>query len=315
MAAPAQRCDMALTTIWTLSARSSWPLGQLRVALRRVSGINARGMLRVTRRTFLVGASSALGLAVIRTPAWAGVPRSPFDSILGESPAIAALRDSARELLGRLAGRRALPPVLIVGETGSGKGLLGEVLHRAGPRRGKPFIPVHAAAIPETLLESEFLGWEAPALGRAGTARPGLLRAAHEGTVLLAEVDLLPPDFAITLLETIRSGTVRRVNGARDEPADIWLVTTLSCDVDVLAPLRRVVLEMPPLRERGDDVLLLAEHYLARYSRDYGRPAPTLSRRARAALRAYQWPGNVRELMNVMERVVILPEDRIEDLL
>jgi DNA-binding NtrC family response regulator len=114
------------------------------------------------------------------------------------------------------------------------------------------------------------------------------------------------------LAEMLRRRTVRRVNGACDEPADVWLIGTTPRELEVLAPLHPIVLRVPPLRERGDDVLLLAEHYLAHFAREYERPARTLSRRERAALRAYCWPGNVRQLMQHMEAAVVVPEHRID---
>jgi len=114
------------------------------------------------------------------------------------------------------------------------------------------------------------------------------------------------------LAEMLRRGTVRRVNGASDEPADVWLIGTTHGELEVASPVHPVVLRVPPLRERGDDVLLLAEHYLAYFARAYERPAITLSHRERAALRAYSWPGNVRQLMNQMEAAIIIPERRID---
>ena len=241
----------------------------------------------------------------------AGVSRSPLDDFLGESPAATALRDSVRRLLGRLAGQQVLPPVRLVGEAGAGKDLLADVLHRAGPRNGKPFVNVRVSAIPATLLEPELLGWEDPARERGGWGHSGFIRAAHQGTLAMSEFDLVD-HLGGMLAEILRRGTVRRVNGACDEPADVWLIGTTHRELDVAAPLRPVVLRVPPLRERGDDVLLLAEHYLARFARDHQRPARTLSRRERVALRAYYWPGNVRQLMQHMESAVVVPERRID---
>jgi DNA-binding NtrC family response regulator/tetratricopeptide (TPR) repeat protein len=209
--------------------------------------------------------------------------------------------------------------VLIQGETGSGKGLVALALHRAGPRSSGPFVDVNCAAIPETLLEAEMFGFERGAFTDARQAKRGLFQAAHRGTLFLDEIGLLPEGLQAKLLTVLEERTVRRLGAIESEPVDVWIIAATNLDLqaatragrfreDLYHRLAVLTLALPPLRERQGDILLLAEHFLARACADYGLPAKTLAPDARAALLAYRWPGNVRELMNTMERVVLLAE-------
>ena len=267
----------------------------------------------ITRRRFLVEVAVGVGVTALGSRAWGSMPPPPpaLDEILGESPAITALRDSMRRLLGSLGTERRPPPVVIVGETGSGKGLVASVLHRAGPRAAGPFVPVRVPAIPDFLLESELFGFAPRPCPEATRGRPGLIQVAHHGVLLLEYMSFTPERVRLNVLQTIERGAVRRMDATRDEPADIWLITSED-GPDVCRPPGAIVLTIPPLRERGDDVLLLADHFLHRYSRDYQIPEKTLSRSARAALRSHCWPGNVRELACVMEQAMLLAGERIE---
>lgn len=285
----------------------------------------------ITRRQLLVGGTAALAVTAMRSQAWswsppvekavAAPPPSPLDEILGESRAIRALRDTAHETLARLAGFQRLPPILIVGESGSGKQLLANAMHRAGPRSGRPFLTVSVSAIPESLLEVELFGFERNAFRGTRVGKLGLFHVAHEGTLVLEEAAVLSPSFLGGIAAAIEDGTVRRMGGTRVEPVDVWVIATSSLPLDghrggssfseIFRPL--VVLTVPPLRERDDDVVLLADHFLTRHCEAYGIAAKTLSPNARSALREHSWPGHVRELSNVMERAVIMSEtDRIE---
>src|SRR5881296_923615 len=243
--------------------------------------------------------------------------------ILGESPGIEAIRDKIVRLLERQKDARRLPPVLIEGETGTGKGLMARLIHRAGPRPDGPFVDVNCAAIPETLLESEMFGFERGAFTDARRAKPGLLQTAHGGTIFLDEVGLLSEGLQAKLLKVLEERTVRRLGSTRDEAIDVWILTATNEDLksaiqgrrfreDLYHRLAVLTLSLPPLRDRGRDILMLAEHYLVRACTDYGVSAKTLSADARAALTAYPWPGNVRELANLMERVTLLsPEPEV----
>jgi transcriptional regulator with AAA-type ATPase domain/tetratricopeptide (TPR) repeat protein len=245
--------------------------------------------------------------------------------LLGRSPRIIAVREQIERVLGRQAETaRRSPPILVLGETGTGKGLIAETIHRAGVRARGPFVAVNCAAIPESLLEAELFGWERGAFTGARQPKPGLFQAASGGTIFLDEVGLLPPALQSKLLKVIEDQQVRRLGSTRSEAIDVWIVAATSEDLDEAMRARRfredlyhrlavITLRLPPLRQRGEDVVLLAEHFLARACEDYGLPAKTLTPEAYIALRAYAWPGNVRELANVMERVALLTDTTAVD--
>jgi transcriptional regulator with GAF, ATPase, and Fis domain len=216
--------------------------------------------------------------------------------LLGQSPALAAVREQVKGLLQRVASGR-LPAILIEGETGTGKGLLARMLHRGGPRAGRPFVDVNCAAIPESLLESELFGHEKGAFTDARQAKAGLFQAAHGGTLFLDEVGLLPVALQGKLLKAVEERTVRRLGGTRSEPIDVWMIAATSEDLrvalrggrmreDLYHRLAVVSLRLPPLRERGEDVVVLAEHFLA-----------SSLRRIRAAGQR-RWPRRARGLLH-----------------
>jgi DNA-binding NtrC family response regulator len=242
---------------------------------------------------------------------------TPLAEVLGESPGIQAVRATLARLLAIGARGRRLPPLLILGATGTGKRLLARVLHCAGPRAAGPLVEVNCAAIPETLIEAELFGFERGAFTGAQQPKPGLFQAAHGGTLLLDEIGLLPVGVQAKLLKALEDRTVRRLGSMRSEPADVALVTVTSEDLpaamraarfreDLYHCLSVVVVRLPSLAERRPDLFLLAEHFLARACADYGVASKTLTPEARAALCAHPWPGNIRELANVMERVALL---------
>jgi len=215
-----------------------------------------------------------------------------------------------------------MPPILIQGETGTGKGLLARMIHRSGPRPDGPFVDVNCPAIPETLLEAEMFGFERGAFTDARRSKPGLFQAAHRGTIFLDEVGLLPEALQAKLLKVLEDRTVRRLGATRDEPVDVWILTATNEDLrgairerrfreDLYHRLAVLTVALPPLRERGRDIVMLAEHFLARVCADYGVAPKHLGDDARAALGAYAWPGNVRELSNVVERVVLQSADDV----
>jgi DNA-binding NtrC family response regulator/tetratricopeptide (TPR) repeat protein len=245
---------------------------------------------------------------------------APLGELFGESPGVVAIREQVTRLLQRQAGgAHRLPPILILGETGTGKGLLASVIHRAGVRAAGPFVSVNCAAIPETLLEAELFGFERGAFTDARQAKAGLFQAAHGGTLFLDEIGLLPESLQAKLLKALEERAVRRLGSTRSEAVDLWLIAATSENLEAAVRARRfrqdlyhrlavVTLRLPPLRDRGEDILGLAEHFLRRACEAYGLPPKTLTGEARTALLTYPWPGHVRELANVMERVALLSE-------
>jgi transcriptional regulator with AAA-type ATPase domain/tetratricopeptide (TPR) repeat protein len=231
-----------------------------------------------------------------------------------------ALREQISRVLARQAETaRRSPPILLLGETGTGKGLAAVTIHRAGARARGPFIDVNCAAIPEPLLEAELFGWERGAFTDARQPKAGLFQAAHGGTIFLDEVGLLPWPLQAKLLKVIEEQQVRRLGSTRSEPVDVWVIAATSEDLDEAIRSRRfredlyhrlavLTLRLPPLRERGEDIVLLAERFLTRACEDYGLARKTLTPGARGALLAYAWPGNVRQLANVMERAALFSD-------
>jgi transcriptional regulator with AAA-type ATPase domain/tetratricopeptide (TPR) repeat protein/ABC-type cobalamin transport system ATPase subunit len=246
---------------------------------------------------------------------------SLLEQLRGDCAGIVAVRHAVSRLLERFSSTRRLPPILLKGETGTGKGLLARAIHDAGPRAAGPFVDVNCAAIPDTLLEAEMFGVARGAFTDAHETRPGLFRTAHRGTLFLDEIGLIPPGLQAKLLTAIEEQKVRRLGDTRSEAIDVWIIAATNADLaldtragrfreDLYHRLSVITLELPPLRERGDDILHLAELFLARACADYHLPPKTLTPDARAALLAYGWPGNVRELANVTERVALLSTAR-----
>jgi DNA-binding NtrC family response regulator/tetratricopeptide (TPR) repeat protein len=239
--------------------------------------------------------------------------------LLGRAPQIVQLREQIGQVLARASHAGRLPPILLEGETGTGKNLVAGLIHRRGPRRAGPFVEVNCAAIPEGLLEAELFGFERGAFTDARQPKAGLFQTAHGGTILLDEISLLSDALQAKLLQVIEERSIRRLGSTRNEPVDVSIVAATNEDLPAAVAARRfradlyhrlavLTLRLPPLRERGDDVCLLADHLLARSCKDYALPPKTLTMATRAALCAYGWPGNVRELSNVMERVALLVE-------
>ena len=234
-----------------------------------------------------------------------------FDELLGQSAPMAKVH----ELLVRLAESDA--SVLVTGESGTGKEVVGRVLHRTGRRRHGPFVAINCAAMPEQLLESELFGHARGAFTDARSARTGLFVQAHGGTLLLDEIGDLPIALQPKLLRALQERRVRPVGGDAEVPFDVRLVCTTNRDLesaieegrfreDLYFRVNVVHVQMPPLRARGGDVLLLAQHFLVRFAAQAGKHVAGLSPAAAERLMAYSWPGNIRELQNCIERAVAL---------
>src|SRR5262245_61274283 len=242
-----------------------------------------------------------------------------LDDLLGESPKIAAVREQVRHLVRSWSSSRRAPPVLIQGETGTGKGLVARALHAASPRADGPFVDFNCVSVPDTLLEAELFGYERGAFTDARQSKPGLFQVAHRGTLFLDEVGLLSPPLQGKLLSALESRTVRRLGATRAEPIDVWFLAATNENLseatasgafreDLYHRLAVLTLTLPPLRERDDDAVFLARHFLDRACADYGLAAKTLTADALQAIRSYAWPGNVRQLSNVIERTALLTD-------
>ena len=253
--------------------------------------------------------------------------RGGVENLLGTSPAMVALRGRIAQILemqARAAAGAPPPPVLITGETGTGKELVARALHFGGSRRGGPFVEINCGALPGQLVESELFGHERGAFTDARERRVGLIQSADGGTLFLDEIGEMPLSAQVKLLKVLEDGRVRPVGSSRERHVDIRILAATNAALedragtgefraDLYWRLRGVSIEVPPLRERGEDVVLLADHFLVEQRRRYGRPGLALDEAARAALRVHAWPGNVRELRQVVEQAVLLTVgDRIE---
>ena len=212
--------------------------------------------------------------------------------------------------------------VLVLGESGTGKELVARAIHRQSGRHQAPLICVNCAAIPETLIESELFGHEKGAFTGATNSRTGLIEAADGGTLFLDEIGELPLDAQARLLRVLQEGEIRRVGAIETRHVDVRLIAATHRDLhrlsatgefrlDLYYRLNVMEIDLPALRERGDDVLELAEHLLKGIARRHAREGMRLSQRARQEIHQYGWPGNVRELENALERGVILADRRI----
>ena len=237
--------------------------------------------------------------------------------IVGSSPALAKALDRAR------IAAQADADVLIEAESGTGKELLARFIHESGERRDKPFVAVNCAAVPETLLESELFGHVKGAFTGATLAKVGKFELANGGTLLLDEVGEMALDLQPKLLRVLQEREVERLGDTRTIPVNVRIVATTNVSLqtmvehgrfraDLFYRLNVIPLTLPPLRERGDDIALLAQHFAQKFAKQSGRSAPDLDREFLAGMEHHPWPGNARELANFMRRVVAISNgDRI----
>jgi two-component system response regulator AtoC len=241
-------------------------------------------------------------------------PAGAFRNVIGTS---AGMQRAVQ--LGCKVARHAATTVLVQGETGTGKELFARGVHYAGPQEGEPFVAVNCAAIPESLLESELFGHERGAFTGADHQKRGLLEFAGRGTVFLDEVSELPAGTQAKLLRVLEDRRVRRVGGLTEYDVRCRIIAATNRDLsavvsrggfreDLYYRLNVFRIDLPPLRERDDDVDLLARHFLDGLCRERGLAPKEFAPGALQALRAYTWPGNVRELRNTIERAIILAE-------
>ena len=240
------------------------------------------------------------------------------DGLLGESTAM----DTVRDIISRVA--RSQAPVHIRGESGTGKELVARMIHEASGRREGAFVPVNCGAIPPELMESEFFGHRKGSFTGAVSDKEGLFQAADGGTLFLDEIADLPLPMQVKLLRVIQEKKVRPVGASGETAVDVRILSATHQDLAALSKAHKfredlyyrvnvIELPVPPLRERGDDILLLARAFLAKYASRYDAPAKSLSDAAADTLRHYNFPGNVRELENIIERAVTLCPNAVLD--
>ena len=239
--------------------------------------------------------------------------RYGFPRIVGEHPRMKAATQQAQ----RVAATDST--VLLLGESGTGKELFARAVHHLSNRREHPFVALNCAAIPEGLVENELFGHERGAYTGAGTRKAGKMELAHRGTLFLDEIGELPFAIQSKLLRVLEERRFERVGGTQAIDIDVRIVVATNKNLqeavaqktfreDLYFRIAAVPITIPPLRDRGDDVLLLADAFLDRFRREFRKPGLALTDRACAALRSYAWPGNVRELQNTMERAAILSD-------
>ncbi|GMU24585.1 MAG: sigma-54-dependent Fis family transcriptional regulator [Phycisphaerae bacterium] len=236
---------------------------------------------------------------------------------VGEHSSIVAIRDQLDRLAARLTHGGAEPPaILLTGETGTGKDLLATCIHAALPNREGPFVAVNCSAVPAELFESELFGHQKGSFSGATADKAGLFETADGGTLFLDEIGDLPPALQPKLLRALETHVIRRVGDTRDRGFDVCLIAATNRDLvsqvasgrfreDLYYRLKVVTFVLPPLRDRGDDVLVLADRFCAQLAVKYGLANLSLSPAARELLRAYAWPGNVRELRHALESAAL----------
>jgi DNA-binding NtrC family response regulator len=239
--------------------------------------------------------------------------RYGFPRIVGEDASMQA----ASQVVQRVAPTDST--VLLLGESGTGKELFARALHHLSKRQGNSFVALNCAAIPEGLVENELFGHERGAYTGAGARKVGKLELAHRGTIFLDEIGELPLGIQAKLLRVLEERRFERVGGTQSIDVDVRIIVATNKNLqsaveqktfreDLYFRIASIPIMIPPLRERGNDVILLAEHFLERFRREFRKPALQLNEESLARLRGYHWPGNVRELQNTIERAAILAD-------
>lgn len=243
------------------------------------------------------------------------IPHDACSGLMGTSPCMRWLHEVIEQVA------EVDSPVLLRGETGTGKELVARAIHAMSDRRFSPFIPINCGAFAESLLESELFGHEKGAFTGARGARKGRIEMARGGTLFLDEVGEIPLKMQVDLLRVLEEKCVQRVGGDREIPVDFRLVSATHRDLereiergsirrDFYYRLNVIEVEIPPLRARSEDIPALALHFLERFRRDTNKPVEGVDREGLEFLRSYPWPGNVRELENAVERAVVLARGR-----
>jgi DNA-binding NtrC family response regulator len=251
-----------------------------------------------------------------------GISKQGIKSIIGESDSLLRVVNLAQKV-----SEKSNANVLILGETGTGKGLFARAIHNNGKASAFPFIDIVCTAIPENLLESELFGYEAGAFTNARTRKVGLFELADKGTLFLDEIGDLSVNIQTKLLRAIEKKVIKRLGGVADIPINARIISATNRDLDSMVEenlfrrdlfhrLNVVSIEVPPLRERGDDIVILANHFINEFNTQFDKSVKKIDKDLQHFLKGYSWPGNVRELRNAIERAVLLSEDgklQIED--
>lgn len=235
-----------------------------------------------------------------------------FDNIVGQSSIMEEVFELTKKII-----QSGTTTVLIQGETGTGKELIARAIHSGSSSGDKPFIEVNCTAIPENLLEEELFGYERGAFTDAKRRKKGLLELADGGTLFLDEIGYMSPNLQVKVLKVIEEKKFKRLGGTEDVEVKMRIVAATNRDLrksledgsfreDLFYRLNVLSIVLPPLRERGEDVIVLAEHFMGEYCRQYNRTSRVLSPESKELLKEYKWPGNVRELKNAIERAVLL---------
>lgn len=238
-----------------------------------------------------------------------------FEGILGSNEKM----EEVFKTVGKVA--KATAPVLILGESGTGKEMIANAIHRRSPFKNKPFVAINCNAIPENLIESELFGYEKGSFTGANTQKIGLIETAAGGTLFLDEIGDLPPPMQVKMLRFLQEKRIQRVGGRQEIEVDVRVLAATHVDLtdaikegrfreDLYFRLAVVVCKLPPLRERGDDIILLAQDFLKRFGKQNGRENLAFDPQALKAIASYPWPGNVRELQNRVQRAVIMADGR-----
>ena len=238
--------------------------------------------------------------------------------LIGNSPLVQRLREDIRS------AARTDAKVLITGESGTGKELVARAIHYGSSRRSAPFVPVNCGGIPEGLIESELFGHARGAFTGATEMRPGLFQTAEGGTIFLDEIGEIAPSMQVKLLRVLQDKEVVMLGSRRPRKIDVRVIAATNKNLpalvekgsfreDLFFRINVLVLEIPPLRKRGDDVLLLARHFATRFARELEKPPLQFSDDALRVMRGYDWPGNVRELENVVQRLAVMLEEGVVD--
>lgn len=260
----------------------------------------------------LIAAIERSATVVNKTPKSGGV-KAEGEPFLGTSPAL-------EKLLERLAKAAATDAsIMLLGESGVGKEVLARHIHNTSPRASKPFVAINMAAIPDNLIESELFGFEKGAFTDAAEAKAGQFELAEGGTLFLDEIGEMPYSLQAKLLRVLQEREIRRLGSSKNTKIDVRIITATNADLnrkigeggfreDLYYRLNTIPLLIPPLRERREEILPIAEAALERYCERYGFEAKEFSPEARTALENYSWPGNIRELISVVERSAILSD-------